>query len=215
MWKTFVPVDRVRGGAADFRWSDWDPYAAVGDPGKARREALGALSSRALVAYTLACAEWTVYQFHDLSPDPMPYLYLEALWVSVVDPRYAPPDETDEMAWKGPIRGSIDLALMTVLNAIGSAGYEDGKPEVDAALAERIARHVSADPAPFDAWKTKTLARLERHFSRSEDPGGTLGLPPQVFGERFTPSRLDAYVEAFLASVDFDDHPFLRALERR
>lgn len=207
MFKTFVPVDRISEPGVGFTWSDWDPYAAVGDPAADRIETLGGLSDRALVAYSVACAEWVVYRFSRLSSDQAPYLFLEALWVSGIDSRYRPPAESDESQWKGPIRGSIDLALMTTLNAISST--DGGKPEVDAALAEQIALHVCADKEPMRAWSARVLDRLARHFSRTGDVGRTLGLPPQVFGEDFNLADIDAYMESYLAAVDLSANPFI------
>jgi hypothetical protein len=199
-YETFVPVERIANDVVDFAWSDWDPYNAVGDPPRHRVEALGKLSGRALVAYAMACAEWVVYRFYAVSDDRTPHAFLEALWVSAIDSRFRPPSESNEADWKGAVRGPIDLALMTALNTIAS--IDDGKPEVDAALAEQIALHVIAAKEIFVDWRHRVLNKLSRDFSKESDRGGSLGLPPQLFGVDYVVGDLDVYVKRYIESVD-------------
>jgi hypothetical protein len=210
MFPTFVPVEEIASEDVRFEWSDWDPYSAVGSPPRERVKELSAISNRALVAYATACAEWVVYRFVAVSDDATPSFFLEALWVSGVDSSYPPPPESDERQWKGPVRGSIDLTLMTVLNAIGSS-VDGGEPEVDAGLAEQIALHVLPRGERFLAWRDACFARLATHFSRVNDTGQTLGLPPQVFGRDFDYAMLGGYAADFLETVDIAQNPFLGA----
>jgi hypothetical protein len=205
---TFVPTDAISAFAISFEWSDWDPYAILGNPSSGRVEELGSLSDRALVAYSTACAEWTVYRFASLSDDRIPHLFLEALWVAELDNQFMPPPESIESEWKGNIRGPIDLALMTVLNAIGST--DGGKPEVDAALAERIALHVMPNQDLFKKWQARCMRVLFDSFNRKMDTGGSLGLPPQVFSIEFQLDKIESYKQEFLSSVDYSSNKFLR-----
>lgn len=206
--RSFIPVDEIASKDIFHDWSDWDPYAVIGDPTSERIEQLGMLSDRALVAYATACAEWVVARFSAISDDPVPGCFLEAAWLCQVDSSRRPPPESEESDWKGATRGAIDLALMTVLNAIGST--DGGKPEVDAALAERIALHVLPDAAPFVVWRDCCLPVLQVHFLRGSDAGRTLGLPPRVFEQGFLYEHLDRYCGEFMSSVDLAANPFLR-----
>ena len=210
MLHPFIPVDPPRTDP-NFTWSDWDPYAAVGRPPAHRVEELGLISDRALVAYTIALAEWVVHRFSNVVDDPIPAQFLQAAWVSQLAPNVDPPPESDEAKWKGPIRGSIDLALMTVLNAIGSV--ESGKPEVDAALAEQIAGHVWNWSPSFVAWRDAVVRRLRRAFPRQGDDQ-RLVAPAMFSTAGYDPKDTEAQIKAFLASVDMTRNPFLDSAGR-
>jgi len=213
MQHLFVPINSIAASTITFKWDDWDPYHVVDNPAQERVEMLGLIADRALVAYTIACAEWVVYRFSRLSRDPVPYQFIEAAWVHEVDHRFDPPPESQESEWKGPIRGPIDLALMTVLNSIGSA--DDGKPEVDAAFAEQIAVHVLPSLDRFQQWRGSVLDRLITFFPRDsyseEQSVAPIVLSPQAV---YDPKKNQQYVDQFLASVDFDRNPFLRSPKR-
>lgn len=208
MFRTFVPVDQIAQTALSFQWDDWDPYAAVGNPASERVDILGFYADRALVGYATACAEWVTYRFSKLSDDETPYRFLEALWVYGVDPRYMPPPESNEDEWKGPVRGPIDLALMTVLNTIAST--DDGKPEVDAALAEQIAWHVVDDKSLFVTWRDRCLQRLTPYYPRSLQREKTGGIAPQWFDLQVDPAQNPSFATEFLRSVVWNENAFLR-----
>jgi hypothetical protein len=147
-----------------------------------------------------------VHRFKTTLDDPIPAQFLQAAWVSEINPQVNPPPESDEANWKGPMRGSIDLALMTVLNALAST--DDGKPEVDAALAEQIAGHIWNWSPSFVAWRDVVVPRLQRTFPRQRDDRRPVA--PAMFTMAGYDARdTEAQVAAFLASVDFNENLFL------
>ena len=202
----FIPIDPPP-TEPNFSWSDWDPYAAVGSPPVDRVEELGLCSDRALVAYTIALAEWVVHRFKNMLDDTIPIHFLQAAWVSEIDPHVNPPPESDEANWKGPMRGSIDLALMTVLNAMAS--MDGGKPEVDAALAEQIAGHIWNWSPSFVAWRDVVVPRLQRVFPRQRDDRRPVA-PAMFTTAGYDPRDTEAQISAFLASVNFEENFFLK-----
>lgn len=204
----FVPIDVTLEQDVSFTWSDWDPYEAVGNPSPQRVQELGALSDWALVAYALACAEWVVFRFSTLLKDDRPLQFLEAAWAYEMTDEYEPPRESEESEWKGPVRGSVDLALMTTLNAIYST--KDGKPEVDAALAEQIAAHVVNDKQAFARWRDAVYQRLFKLFPRRDNAERQF-VSRAVF-DLSTPDGADAagYIEKFREQLDTTENPMLR-----
>lgn len=208
MHNVFVPESVVGMEAVRFEWSDWDPYAAVGEPESSRIETLGLIGDRPLIAYALASAEWVVRRFTRLSDDPRPLQFLEASWAFLLSFEYEPPPESNEAEWKGPVRGSIDLALMTVLNTINST--QGGKAEVDAGLEEQIARHVLERATEFEDWAGAVTLRLIEHFPREQDSDRRM-VPRSFFdlSHAYDERAVDAEVESYLRELRPEGNPFL------
>jgi hypothetical protein len=194
-------------------WDDWDPYVLLGKSTEETMQALARISDRAMIAYATACAEWVVYRFYELSSDPLPYQFLEACWAFQMDKEIQAPPPSKDVEWKGPIRGPIDLSLVTVLNTYHTT--EDGVGDIEGAFGERIALHVLSDQRPFMIWRAQVLPRLERLFSRTPmDPWGAPvpreALDPTV---EVTPDHAAELARRFLMALDFQANPLLRRIE--
>src|SRR6266446_5117909 len=161
----YIPLALLKKMPVVHRWDDWDPYSLLGTQDEETQTRLRRVSDRAQIAYAIACAEWVVYRFQDLCDDTRPYGFLEASWASEMSSEFVTPPQLVADEWRGPIRGPIDLALVTIINTFYTT--EDGAGHVDAAFAERIPLHVLTDHTPFLRWRERILVRLE-DLSRRE-----------------------------------------------
>ena len=206
---TYVPVESWRHVLPSYAWSDWNPYEAVGHPDALREDELRRLSGRAILAYTIACAEWVVYRLTGFLDDARPEWFLEAAWAFEMSERFAAPVESVEAEWKGPVRGAVDLALMTVLNAIYS--LRDGAVEVDAAFAEQLAQHVVPEMEPFLAWRGRVLPRLANQYPANHEARYRY-VPREATDPDYNicdEDHAEALVMAFLRNLDTATNPML------
>jgi len=210
---TFVPIAAISSLQIAHRWDDYDPYPLLPDPCLDTEDRLSKLSDRAIVAFAIGCAEWVVYRFSELSDDPRPLQFVEACWAAEMSEVYATPDESEDEEWEGPIRGPIDLALMTVLNTFYA--FEDDNAEDDAAFAELVALHVLPDTTSFLAWRDAVLDRLRATFPRKKrkplgDPVPREMLDPTL---SFDDGQRVELVKAFLTRLPKTSNPFLARTE--
>ncbi|MGD9367936.1 MAG: hypothetical protein PVH87_19710 [Desulfobacteraceae bacterium] len=205
--------DNLKKFPIQHKWSDWDPYELIKLPESETKEQLKKVSNRGITAFSVACSEWVVFRMSNYVDDKIIYDYLEAFWVFLMGYDSAMPTETENDDWLGPIRGPIDLALMTSLNTIYLS--EEGPPVQNSALSAQIALHVLPDPKPFIIWQEKMLKRLVRYFRRKEDePTGD-----PVCREVIDPSmeldekKIEALIKGFLEKADFTNNPFLSGIK--
>lgn len=205
-----IPVAVLEAAPVRHAWDDYDPYKPIGKSEEPTMQALERLTDRAIIAYAAACAEWVVWRFRKLLPDPAPLNFLEACWAFEMDKGIQAPRPLKGEEWRGPIRGAVDLALVSVLNTYYTT--ESGAGHVEGAFGEKVARHVLPNPDVFLAWRKTALDRLQKHFPRKpEDVWG-----PPVPRETFDPSKtltaesIDGYARDFLAGLPFDRNPLLK-----
>lgn len=205
----YIPISQIEAIPPDYKWDDSNPYSVLGNEDPLTEKYLAGLSYRAILAYSIGCAEWVVYRLNKFCNDERPIQFLEACWACEMSSDYATPPESDKKDWRGPVRGAIDLSLMTILNTI--IGIEEGSPESDAAFAELLPLHVIPDKQPFFAWREKILARLATLYQR--DNSNPLGRPvPREALEPLiepTPEVEDNFVKDFLKNLDKEMNPFL------
>jgi len=204
-----IQLENLQGPIA-YEWSDKNPYPILGSVNPHTEEQLKKLSDRAILSFSISCAEWVVYRLLSLCDDDRPMKFLEACWVCEMSLDYATPPESNEEDWKGPIRGAIDLSLMTILNTIIS--IEGGEAHVDAAFAELIPLHVLLDPTPFIKWRKIVYDRLTLLSLRTEND--TLGnpVPREALdpGVEVSISSSPYFVSQFLEKIDPETNPFIR-----
>jgi hypothetical protein len=212
---SYIPLDSIRKAPLNHKWDDWDPYALLGEQDVETLTHLRKSSDRAQIAYAIACAEWVIWRFVDLSPDGRPYALLESAWAGEMSLELVAPPQLLEDEWKGPIRGPIDLALVTIINTFYST--EDRAGDQDAAFSELIALHVLADKGYFLEWKIRVLERLENLFPRTiRDPEG-VPVPREAMDPNINISGQlrQELVTKFLSELDYDSNPFLKSARIR
>lgn len=214
-----LPGYLVRSGVQDrnlrYTWDDINYSAAYEPLDEALLERLGRISQRALVAFSIACAEWIVYRLGAVVDDPTPPEYLEAAWAGVVDAAYTLYFEPDLSEWEGPARGPIAAAMMLVVDALVRM-EDDDHPEYNAASLSGLAEHLLSDPAPFRAWREQVLARLQEHHPLdSKDTRGSLVAREELDpGFDFRPELTPALISRFLQGLDYKKNAFLRMPEQ-
>lgn len=216
-----APIDRA--GIAQprlrFLWDEWQVSAHYTDIDEVLLARVTPLCPRAQRALTIAIAEWIVYRFEGLDPDPDPLLFLEAAWAANLDTRYAHDIEIDDADWGGPVRGPLSMALTFVADAL-FAEEADDQPAMNPCWAARFARHVLPDTRSFDPWLDAVVDRLVPLYPALPeaardwfDPSRNLGppVPPDVFDTTvpFDPARTDEHLARFLAMLDPRSNPFL------
>ncbi|HDH04683.1 MAG TPA: hypothetical protein ENH01_03075 [Nitrospirae bacterium] len=209
----YIPIHIISQKNVQHEWSDWDPYEKIHLPNEGTMTVLSKVSNRGVTAFAIGCAEWVVYRFRKLSSDKTPYDFLESCWVLVMGNEYVQPEGMEESEWKGPIRGAIDLALLTIVNTWNVSEY--GSAEQEGGFAAQIALLVLQDKSLFLDWQEKVLQRLIKYYPRDEEaPDG-----PPVPREVLYPSvdletvQSDQLIKAFLSKVDYKSNPFLKDIE--
>jgi len=209
----YIPIDLISQKDVQHEWSDWDPYEKIQPQDESTMNVLSKLSNRAITAFSIGCAEWVVYRFIKLSSDKTPYDFLESSWVLVMGNEDVQLEGLEESEWKGPIRGAIDLALLTIVNTWNNSEFDS--TEADGAFAAQLALLVLPDKYHFIEWQEKVLQRLIKYFPRdTEYPDG-----PPVPREVLNPSvDIDAFqseslIKNFLSKVDYQSNPFLEDIE--
>jgi hypothetical protein len=206
---SYIPVDEISHMPMTHRWDDYDPYTLFPEPNENTELLLSKMSDNAKFAFAIGCAEWVVYRFKLLSDDPRPLQFIEACWAVEMSEEFESPDESEDEEWEGPIRGPIDLALMTILNTFYAS--EDGNAEEDAAFAELVALHVLPSPGSFLAWRDRILPSLAATYPF--DTGDPLGKP--VPREALDPTILlddaqrEELVRNYLLGLPKEGNPFL------
>jgi hypothetical protein len=205
----FVPDTAVYTTAPAYVWDAYDPYSVLGDRDPSTDEIVRKLTERARIAYALGCAEWVVFTLSPLIEDDRPMQQLQAFWAFQMSDRYALPHELIEAEWQGPVRGPIDLSLVTVRNTV--ATIEDGEAYIHASFAERIPQYTLRDPAPFLTWRAHALKALTEFASATNSERGDpiprelMMNSPELY-QRLPPGE---WVDRLLASVDPTRNPYL------
>lgn len=195
----WIPVERVAARPVTHSWDDANPFRIVSprDATVARRSR--ALSPRARIAFTLACAEWVVARFERVHADQRPWQYLEARWAALVDPRFAALEDDVLDDDEGPVRGPISLALLTATDAFRS------RDAGDPGFASALAKHVLDRDRSFEDWQETSLARLEERHSR----GTERPVARESFGVELSADEESRLVRRFLRQLDAARNPFL------
>jgi hypothetical protein len=206
---TYIPVYNIALQKIQHEWDEWDPYEPLGFPDEQVKKKLEQVSNRGITAFAIGCAEWVIYRFHNISSDKTPYDFLEASWVFVMGNDDALPPESDEEEWQGPIRGAIDLSLMTILNTVYFS--EEGPPVQNAGLAAQIALHVLVEHLAFLNWQNIALERLMKYCPRDENNPVGFQVPREIFNSSvdLNPEISTLYIKEFLAEVDYKSNLFL------
>jgi len=206
---TYVPVAQIASMPLAHEWDDDDPYPLFPDVDEDIEELLSKVSDRAKFAFAIACAEWVVYRFSKESKDPAPFQFIQACWAVEMSDDFESPDESEDEEWEGPIRGPIDLALMTILNTFYAS--EDDDAEEEAAFAELVALHVLPDQSAFIEWRDAVLKKLVAQYPyRKKDPMGE-PVPREDLDPRlqFDKKQRAELVEAYIAGLPKKSNPFL------
>ncbi|BDI04849.1 hypothetical protein [Sphaerotilus microaerophilus] len=202
---------RVRPLSSD-RWDDWDPYAKIALPDPELKAKLTRTSNCAITAFSLGCAEWVVGALPPGDHLAESVEYLEAFWVYVFGFRDAVPTETEDNEWKGPIRGPVNLCLMTVLNTIILAEF--GSPAQNGAFAASIAMHVLGNTTTFLTWRNVVVERLLLHCERDADNEDGGPIPRELLdpSRPYDPGEASSLVQSAIDNVDFRRNRWLRTL---
>lgn len=211
---TYIPINTIAEHAIQYNWDSYDPYEPMEWPEEATKALLEKVSNKAITAFATGCAEWVVYRLSRHFSDHAPYDYLEAFWLFLMGIDRALPSETKEEDWQGPVRGAIDLSLMTVLNTVYQS--EQGPPIQNAAFLPQIVLHVLPNPAPFLEWQDMVLDRLVRYFPRDEKSPDGPKVPRELLVPTIdlVPEQHDQLINAFIDRVDFDSNPLIRHVAR-
>ena len=201
-----------------YAWDEWRVEEAYQPADPEFMAAMARVSHRANVAFCIASAEWIVWRFEHLFNNPMPLVYLEAMWTANIHTAYGRYIETDDDDWRGVVKGPINIALAIVIDLVW--GIEDTVPGENASWIANLANLVIADASPYERWRKEVLGRLEElsprpveveenPFEDDEDPGPWV--PREVFDttHRFDGSRTREYLTQFLNSVDYNTNEFL------
>lgn len=206
---SYIPVATISKASTNYEWDEWDPYAPLGKHDEDTMDRLNLLSHRAIISYSIGCAEWVVGRFSRLFKNHDPYDFLEACWAFEMDKGYEVPSPLKEEEWQGPVLGAIDLALVTIINTYMST--DEGDPVVEAALGELIALHVLEDAEPFKVWREQLLKRFFQLYRRSDTdiwgkpvPREALDLNMQIDLKNY-----EGFVKAFLSSLDTKENQIL------
>ncbi|MEW5702959.1 MAG: hypothetical protein AB1792_12120 [Candidatus Zixiibacteriota bacterium] len=206
----YIPIAILQKAPVTHSWDDWDPYPLVGTQREETMDRLARLSDRAIIAFAIGCAEWVVFRLGNLSTDPTPLDFLEAAWAFEMDKEIESLPESEDKDWQGPIRGPLDLSLMTILNTYYTT--EEGTAEIEGAFAELVALHVQHDTSYFEAWRKRALQRLSDHYPRKKSDTWGPPVPREVLDPavKISPELAQEYVQRFLDGLDFEKNPFLK-----
>ena len=196
-----------------YKWDDWNEEQADRPIDKKFQARLKGLSQRAIIAFTVGSAEWIVHRYATLTDVKMPALYLEMAWANIVDFNYCAmtwQDYEDADEWVGPIKRPVAIAMDRVDNAF-QAVIGDKRPDIRAARITNLAVYVMTDPAPYVAWRERTMARLEALYPL--DPNDRLGevVPREALDPDypFDVNQTEQLVNQFLASLNPKANAFL------
>ncbi|WP_431262316.1 hypothetical protein ACQ859_19455 [Roseateles chitinivorans] len=217
------------GQACDYPWDEYGQHAYYqqeddGEDGEVSAR-LSHLTGKASLGLAIASAEWLLRRFSRHPVPPLARQYLDAAWAGAVHEAYVEYVEASQFEWHGPVTGAIALAIDILNTALHDMG-NDPDPSLQALWMYHLAHHVCPDPAPFDAWWEACLQRLERFHAVDVELAGykpdlfenfpRLGspVPREAYdpGRPYDPASNVALWDAFLRSLDPEDHPFLRSV---
>ncbi len=209
----YIPVDIISQPNVKHVWDDQNPYEPVGPPDEGTMAVLEKVSNRGVTAFAVGCAEWIVYRFARLSSDKTPFYFLESCWVLIMGNDYVQPSSLKASEWKGPIRGAIDLALLTIVNVWNMSEGGSGHP--DGAFAAKIALHVVEHKPQFLEWQEKVLQRLIDCHPRDEEDLDGPAIPREILDPSVDFGSVSGkqLIKDFLSKVDYKSNPFLKNLK--
>jgi hypothetical protein len=173
------------------------------------------------VALATAIAEWTVWRFDGQFDLPTAPQRFDAMWASVIDPRYTDEPEELDAEDAGPMEGPVSLTL-DVLGVVWLK-YSELEPSLGesvVALAS-IARHVVPAKDVFEAWLKAVLMKLAKTYpmdleyynedtevydSSYEKPVPREFLDPK---SAIDEAKARALLAAFLKQLDPKKNPYL------
>ena len=207
-----IPCSKIENMPLSHDWSDWDPYQVLGTQNPETEATLSDISDRAILGYSIACAEWVVCRFKKHLNDQRPYQYIQACWIYEMSDEVAAPPQSKQEEWEGPVRGPVDLSLMTVLNTIYS--MDDGAAWADGAFAELIPLLVVTPCELFLQWRFGVFKRLKERYPRSDGEFGK-PVPREIFdlSQALVPEQELHLVKAFLSKALAAQNPFVRIVK--
>lgn len=217
-WPGYLRAADIQEAEIRYRWDDWsDEQEGPAFNGGATPldEPIKNMSFRAIMAFTIATAEWILYRFSRLDQDERPAAFLLAAWAQVVDKRYGRGWEGQKLDeyWTGPVRNPIYRAMERVHFAIEQS-RKSGDPGWRAKRASSLALWVMPRTEPYLDWSKWALTRLCELYPRRSNPLGKV-VPRQALdpAANFTVKRTEPLVRAFLAGLDPSHNPFLDSVE--
>lgn len=208
---------------ARYPWDEWrcKDYYRFTDEGMFER--LDLLTNKANTSLCIAIGEWVRERFSLLDPDPTLGEYLEAAWAGAIRPEYCIYVETDDDAWRGPIRGPMALTL-TVVNDVLFTLLSNPHAAERVCWLYNLASHVLPNTEAFEHWFEACVLRLERYYSQAVDtseeedlfadlPWQGSPVPREAFEPAFdySPAAAPSLLDAFLRGLKPESNPFLRA----
>jgi hypothetical protein len=206
--------------AIRYRWHDWDAFRYCEPIDEEFVKRYAKVTPAAVIALTIAEAEWLMFRFESLSPGPTQLLYLESAWCANVDREYSWPIELPKAEWQGPIRRPMLVGTILVNHLLYEA--EDIADTLQhPSLMSNLVEHVLPDRAPFRQWRDRCVERLVQSYTETpqdpfddlfdEHPPGRVFVPREVFDPDFEFRREMArpLVDRFLRNVDWSANRFL------
>jgi hypothetical protein len=211
-WPPYIPVAEIVSDSDDYEWNHESPFGLVAPADEIVANRLVEVSNRALVAYSVACAEWVVYRLLNYLPDETPFHYLENFWAFVMgrDEHFRFPPELAHEDWLTAQLGPVDCAISSVMNVIYLSQYY-GPPGKDAARIAELAKHVLGPIGSphFSAWHQSTIHTLTIGCPRSPaEPDGP-PLPRALVDPMRVPKSRDwpQWIEREFHGADFSGNP--------
>ncbi len=201
-----------------YLWDDWNIERALEPVNEEIYAQLQSISHRAVIAFTIASAEWIVYRYGKLIHDPALFQYLELAWSQIIDWRYSAKtwqDYTLKNKWTGPVKGPIDVALIRTHYTIQET-VEEKVPELMAAWVTNLAEYVMTEPEPYIIWRKRAMQRLRKLYERV--PGDQKGdvVPREVLDMDydFKIDETEDLINRFLSSLNYEYNTFLSSPTR-
>ena len=216
-----------------FKWDD-DPWACEFEVPRLDND-IGALYSRAVMAFAVATAEWVIWPLSH-GKDPLFLDFVEACWAAVADRRYlrhvsrefadrigkhyriSPKAGTAEDLWRtgelaDPVRGPQFVAIQ-LLELVADRTAPDDNGSMEAVyLSNRVDQVTKKSPA-YRNWRRTILDRLQQHHGQTEDDDDNW-LGPAVPREALSPTfaysadQATLLVKSFLRGLDPARNRFL------
>lgn len=216
-----------------FKWDDdpWDCQFEV----PRLDNTIGALYSRAVMAFAAAAAEWVIWPLSG-GRDPLFADFIEACWAAVVDRRYlrhvsrefayrigkhykiSPRAGTTEDLWKSgelsdAVRGPQFVAIH-LLELVADRTVPDDNGSMEAVYINNLVLQVTNKHIAYRRWQQSILKRLQEQYGQTvDDDDNWLGppVPREALdpSSSFTPDQGPALIKAFLNGLDPAKNRFL------
>ena len=210
--------------AIRYKWHDWDAFRYCEPVDEEFVKRYAKIAPAAVIALTIAEAEWLMFRFEGLSADPTLLLYLESAWCANVDREYSWPIELPKSAWQGPVRRPMLVAIILVNHLLYEAEDFADTLQQPSSMSNLV-EHVLPDRAPFRQWRDRCVERLIQFYTEKpqdpfvdlfdERPAEPVFVPREVFDPdfEFRPEMARPLVDRFLRNVDWPANPFLSSPE--